>query len=161
MGHSGPGRNLRIFCAEQITVPPPLPDILKVCRNTKVKPFSENEVHKVSAVSLTLKSNLDIDSFGSHVCKLDIAICRAALWQDFTKAVIREDPSAGEADPVCFSVLCSVSVPCISSTEPHVCTKAAARMKLYQWSRDYFKTKLGEVGHRSRTGFLILQDDST
>lgn len=59
----------RIFCAEQITVPPALPDILK----------------------------------------------------DFTKAVIREDPSAGEADP------------------------AAARMKLYQWSRDYFKTKLGEA----------------
>ncbi|CAE7250845.1 Hcn4 [Symbiodinium sp. CCMP2592] len=56
----------RIFCAEQINVPPELPDILK----------------------------------------------------DFTKAVIREDPSAG----------------------------ASAKMKLYQWSRDYFKKKLGEVG---------------
>jgi len=62
----------RIFCAEQINVPPELPDILK----------------------------------------------------DFTKAVIREDPSAGEADP------------------------ASAKMKLYQWSRDYFKKKLGEASAR-------------
>eukprot|EP00441_Pelagodinium_beii_P021805 CAMPEP_0197662948 /NCGR_PEP_ID=MMETSP1338-20131121/55481_1 /TAXON_ID=43686 ORGANISM="Pelagodinium beii, Strain RCC1491" /NCGR_SAMPLE_ID=MMETSP1338 /ASSEMBLY_ACC=CAM_ASM_000754 /LENGTH=64 /DNA_ID=CAMNT_0043241067 /DNA_START=86 /DNA_END=280 /DNA_ORIENTATION=+ len=42
------------------------------------------------------------------------------ILKDFTKAVIREDPSAGDTDP------------------------ATARMKLYQWSRDYFKKKLAE-----------------
>jgi hypothetical protein len=56
----------RMFCAEQINVPPELPDILK----------------------------------------------------NFTKAMIRANPSAGEVDP------------------------QAARMKIYTWSRDYFKAKL-------------------
>ncbi|CAE8632905.1 unnamed protein product, partial [Polarella glacialis] len=40
------------------------------------------------------------------------------ILKDFTKAVIREDPSAGDVD------------------------SASARLKLYQWSRDYFKNKL-------------------
>eukprot|EP00418_Pyrodinium_bahamense_P066990 CAMPEP_0179102274 /NCGR_PEP_ID=MMETSP0796-20121207/47328_1 /TAXON_ID=73915 /ORGANISM="Pyrodinium bahamense, Strain pbaha01" /LENGTH=65 /DNA_ID=CAMNT_0020800145 /DNA_START=109 /DNA_END=306 /DNA_ORIENTATION=- len=42
------------------------------------------------------------------------------ILKDYTKAVIREDPSAGDTDAM------------------------SARMKLYQWSRDYFKKKTAE-----------------
>eukprot|EP00420_Gonyaulax_spinifera_P031788 CAMPEP_0197886764 /NCGR_PEP_ID=MMETSP1439-20131203/17625_1 /TAXON_ID=66791 /ORGANISM="Gonyaulax spinifera, Strain CCMP409" /LENGTH=68 /DNA_ID=CAMNT_0043506573 /DNA_START=12 /DNA_END=218 /DNA_ORIENTATION=- len=42
------------------------------------------------------------------------------ILKDYTKAIIREDPSAGDSDP------------------------QSSRMKLYQWSRDYFKKKHAE-----------------
>merc|ERR1712194_691076 len=43
------------------------------------------------------------------------------VLKEYTKAVIRTNPSAGEADPM------------------------AARLKLFQWSRDYFRQKTQEA----------------
>nr|ACU45279.1 ropporin 1-like [Karlodinium veneficum] len=44
-----------------------------------------------------------------------------AVLKDYTKAVIRNDPSSGEVDPM------------------------AARLKLFQWSRDYFRQRAQEA----------------
>jgi len=44
-----------------------------------------------------------------------------SILKEFTKAAIRENPSLGETDPM------------------------AAKMKLYQWSREYFRKKLAQT----------------
>ena len=83
------------------------------------------------------------------------------LSQDFTKAVIREDPSAGEADPAGTSPFLWVH----PTDAPPTCEdcQANARMKLYQWSRDYFKKKLGEVRllHAQLLQILFVQVKSS
>eukprot|EP00401_Gymnodinium_catenatum_P012852 CAMPEP_0117581478 /NCGR_PEP_ID=MMETSP0784-20121206/65848_1 /TAXON_ID=39447 /ORGANISM="" /LENGTH=97 /DNA_ID=CAMNT_0005381791 /DNA_START=152 /DNA_END=443 /DNA_ORIENTATION=+ len=52
--------------------------------------------------------------------QINVPVELPEILKDYTKAVIRENPAKGETDPV------------------------AVRLRMFQWSRDYFRKKLHE-----------------